>query len=1703
MKTITHLSLRRFFLVFSFIALFIGYSKASHVAGSEISYQCVGPNQYSVTLTIYRDCHGIAAASTETIAYSSVSCGVNASANLALVSTNDITPLCPSATSACGGSGSIGIEKLVYTGIITLPSGCADWILSYDMCCRNDAITNLASPSTSDSYVQSTLNNTVTPCNSSPTFSSNPQLFGCVGQTINYQQLATDPDGDALVYSLVNAMVGPGTNVTYNGGFSGAVPFTVPAFINPATGQITFTPNVPQVAVVAVRVEEYRGGVLIGTTMRDIQFTIVACTNTVPSLSGINNVPGDFSISTCAGAPVCFTLNASDIDAGQSVTMTASNTIPGSTFTQSGSGSSITGSFCWTPTISDIGTYYINVTAADNACPLIGQNSRVYEVIVTANPNAPVNAGANVTICAGNTTALLATSASPSIVSYAWTPALGLSSPATAATNSTPAATTNYTVLATYSDGCISTDAVIVTVADDPVATVTPTSATVCGGANFMLTGTTDAAGMNYQWFGPGMALISSGTIVGTNTTQVVTVPGATGSYVYTFRVINPLTGCQSETTATLIVGTPPAAATCINIYASPTGTAGNPGTQASPTSLTQALSMAACNNTVIKLAIGTYTINNPLNLSSFVTLEGGFDPGNAWTKTSQAGATTINRSALNPEGAANGQRLVAFYGNSLTGFRLQDLTITTAPGTAGTGMSTYGLHLTNCSNYNIVRTQILPGAAGSGQGDNNPATYNSTWDGANGGTGVNGTTGGGPQCTCNIGTDNGGNGSGGGGAGVGGANAIIIGGSATAGGAGGAGGAGRPDNTSAAGLNGTAGTAAPSGGGAGGIAGTGGAQDGNGNSTSNVGNGGVGAIGTPGIAGTTTAGTYIGGFWVPGSATNGTAGRGGGGGGGGGGAARDTDGCDAAGGGGSGGGGGGGGGGAGRGGFGGGSSFGIFLFSNGASGALIQDRIVAGTAGAGGLGGTGGAGGVRGSSVIGNGCTNGDPDGNRGGSGGLGGNGGAGGAGGNGPAGVAINVHLASGTALATSDAAFNLPGQPTILASNVNCTNTNVTFSTGASSAWDYDVSTNNATPATATNASGTTQYSAVARYSVSAGANTYTGFHNIAFDASTPADIVTNAPLISPNTYQVCQGDFATFSSLYSASTYSWNFGGAIVNPGSVQSLTAQFNTPGFYTITMNMTTDCCGTSPNDVISLYVVSNPVATGSGAVAICNGSSATLSLAGLSIGDVVSWTPTTDISATTFNTITVNPSVTTTYIATVTGSITNGGTTVYGCPKAISFPVTVNATPTLAMSSGNVVCNNDGQATATMTSPGLYNFVWSNGATTFNSTTSTTNSLPVGNYSVTATNTATGCPVSGTVMVNPGLTGPYVYLQSNTSTCTGLPNGSVTVNTNTGTPTFDYLWNGVTAVTTLGSMTQTNLLPGNYTVNVTDVNGCISALTVVVPELELPDYQISNNGPTCMGDDAIFYVTGTDGAILTYDLGAGISTVMLEEDTQNIIIPAAMTNQTINLTLLDGECVIPLSASDLIVVDNCALPIELVSFNGYCLGREKQFTWVTASENNNDYFTLEESEDGMNFKAIQTIDGAGNSSSTLNYKSEAISSSTNGVYYRLKQTDFNGAASYSATIHLDCNNLNPSTLAVYPNPTNGLLNISFNKEVSGLVHIEMFDLLGKQVYLNDYQKEAGQDITIDLETFTRGNYLLKVSTGEMNYPMVKVMVTR
>ena len=123
--------------------------EATHTMGANLTYECVGTNEYQVKLTLFRDCAGILPVDPQKLEYQSASCGVSASINLYQLGTAlDVTPICPTEVSRCQPSPTtnFGIEEYTYTGTLTLPSGCSDWVLSWGNCCRNFAITSLNAP---------------------------------------------------------------------------------------------------------------------------------------------------------------------------------------------------------------------------------------------------------------------------------------------------------------------------------------------------------------------------------------------------------------------------------------------------------------------------------------------------------------------------------------------------------------------------------------------------------------------------------------------------------------------------------------------------------------------------------------------------------------------------------------------------------------------------------------------------------------------------------------------------------------------------------------------------------------------------------------------------------------------------------------------------------------------------------------------------------------------------------------------------------------------------------------------------------------------------------------------------------------------------------------------------------------------------------------------------------------------------------------------------------------------------------------------------------------------------------------------------------------------------------------------------------------------------------------------------------------------
>ncbi|MEO8150597.1 MAG: T9SS type A sorting domain-containing protein [Bacteroidia bacterium] len=277
--------LHRILFAILFISISItGTTRASHIVGAYFSYQYVDTNEYLVTLHIYRDCAGITAPMIATICCSSASAGVSLLADLMpLAGTGNTLPMssCVPYTSNCAAG--LGTEEWVYTGTVILTQAAPDWVLGYEICCRNAAITTLLNGSAQGIYVFANIDNTNGIINSSPIFISNIFSQYCAGfySTINYS--CYDVDGDSLVYSLQPAEDATGTcpfapyPLAYNIPFSANYPLSsfTPIGFNSATGLFDWTPAQIEVGEIGMRIDEYRNGVLIGSFKRDDQITIV------------------------------------------------------------------------------------------------------------------------------------------------------------------------------------------------------------------------------------------------------------------------------------------------------------------------------------------------------------------------------------------------------------------------------------------------------------------------------------------------------------------------------------------------------------------------------------------------------------------------------------------------------------------------------------------------------------------------------------------------------------------------------------------------------------------------------------------------------------------------------------------------------------------------------------------------------------------------------------------------------------------------------------------------------------------------------------------------------------------------------------------------------------------------------------------------------------------------------------------------------------------------------------------------------------------------------------------------------------------------------------------------------------------------------------------------------------------------------------
>jgi len=139
-------------------------------------------------------------------------------------------------------------------------------------------------------------------------------------------------------------------------------------------------------------------------------------------------------------------------------------------------------------------------------------------------------------------------------------------------------------------------------------------------------------------------------------------------------------------------------------------------------------------------------------------------------------------------------------------------------------------------------------------------------------------------------------------------------------------------------------------------------------------------------------------------------------------------------------------------------------------------------------------------------------------------------------------------------------------------------------------------------------------------------------------------------------------------------------------------------------------------------------------------------------------------------------------------------------------------------------------------------------------------------------------------------------------------------------------------------------------------------------------------------------------------------------------------------------------------------LPIELLYFYPTCEKNEVVLSWATLTETNNSHFIILKSYDAVNFEQVAIINGAGNSNSLIEYN-YSYNESSDIVYYKLKQVDFDGQYSYSNIAVLNCQDYKEK-YQIIPNPAhNGLFTITNTTEEDV---IEIFDSFGKKYSRDD-----------------------------------------
>ena len=413
----------RFLIVLFACFLSAGKVGATHIVGMDLKYQHVSGNTYQITCIVYGDCGSASTSVFNTLYYAQPIINIfDGDGYITCIRLSLAPPdsgqniakyvMCPADTNntTCTNTANPypGVKKFIYTKEYIVPYQSHLWRFMFAgnmgngfTAGRAAAITNILGSGTSLTQLTDTLDNTAGN-NTSVNLSVEPILFFCENNSDSYNPVALDPDGDSLNFQLISGINAgsdscpstAGTATSYRTGFTGSNPLQVHTgtfSFDPANGEIDFNPSALQRSMVVYNIREFRGGAFVGSSQREMNFIVVACTVTPPvgTISGVvNGIIGADSthVFVCGNTgSFSFSINPHEADTSNLIYVTPIGMPPGATYTITGDSTNAPHCvFSWNTTGVVPGSYTFFLKIQDNNCPVNGESAIAFTIVVTA-----------------------------------------------------------------------------------------------------------------------------------------------------------------------------------------------------------------------------------------------------------------------------------------------------------------------------------------------------------------------------------------------------------------------------------------------------------------------------------------------------------------------------------------------------------------------------------------------------------------------------------------------------------------------------------------------------------------------------------------------------------------------------------------------------------------------------------------------------------------------------------------------------------------------------------------------------------------------------------------------------------------------------------------------------------------------------------------------------------------------------------------------------------------------------------------------------------------------------------------------------------------------------------------------------------------------------------------------------------------------